>query len=194
MKRSFTCITLVYAMFCLPVQSTAKGIVGLWEVVEVTVAGKVTTPVAKWTKLNEDGSYQSGNGWLQNSSGKWALDSKDNTFALVELHGLRDKYGAFKISIDNNQMTWERMEDSDQVVVKLKRIFALPQSTADRVVGLWDLHQVTRDGRPEKPAYDPQDKYYIHVRWDRMYVERSKDGSKAYGLAYQCTSPGIDFD
>jgi len=168
-------------MYFLAAQSVAQDIVGLWEVIEVTVGGKVMTPVAKWTRLNEDGTFQSGNGWLQNSAGIWSYDAKNTTFTLMELHGLPDSFGGFKISFDYDRMIWERMEDTDQVIVKLKKIAALPESTADRLVGLWDLKEMTRNGKSEKSAYDPNDKYYIHIRWDRMYVERATDGSKTYG-------------
>ena len=31
------------------------------------------TPIAKWTQINSDGSYESGNGWLKNSEGQWTF-------------------------------------------------------------------------------------------------------------------------
>jgi hypothetical protein len=37
-------------------KSLAQSIVGFWEVKEVKVGPEIKTPVAKWTKVNEDGT------------------------------------------------------------------------------------------------------------------------------------------
>ena len=65
----------------------AQDIVGFWEIKEVIVGGKIMTPVAKWSKINKDGSYQSGNGWLQNSEGTWKFDKKNNLYSPHRIYG-----------------------------------------------------------------------------------------------------------
>ncbi len=40
----------------------AQSVAGFWEIKEVKVGRKLMTPVARWTRINKDGSYQSGNG------------------------------------------------------------------------------------------------------------------------------------
>jgi hypothetical protein len=180
------CITIVKAISCSAIvlccqSSMGQSVVGFWEVEEVKVAGKVMTPVAKWFRVNMDGTFQSGNGWLQSAEGTWQFDKTHNTYLPTERNGLVDKYGAFKVMFEGSQMSWERMEDGDQVLVRLKRIEELPKSPADRLVGVWDLKEMTRGGKSEKSTFDPEDNYYIFIRWDRIYVERAKDGGKSFG-------------
>ena len=154
---------------------------GFWEVKEVRVGGEVKAPVAKWTRINADGSFQSGNGWLQNSEGTWTFDNNNKTYLPVETNGILDEYGAFKVSFKDKTMLWERKEEGDRVIVTLQRIDILPKSTADHLVGIWDLDERIRNGKSEKSTYDPQDKFYLFIRWDRMYVERTIDDKKVYG-------------
>jgi hypothetical protein len=175
--KAITCLAVV--LFCQ--SSIGQSVEGFWEVEQVKAAGKVVTPVAKWFKINPDGTFQSGNGWLQNAEGTWTFDKTHNTFLATERNGLVDKYGAFKVTLNSSQMSWERKEDGDQLVVRLKRIEELPKSPADRLVGVWDLKEMTREGKSEKSTFDPQDNYYIFIRWDRIYVERAEDGGKSYG-------------
>jgi hypothetical protein len=161
--------------------SFAQSIVGFWEVTEVTVGSEIKTPVAKWTKVNADGTYQAGNGWLQNSEGTWLYDKQARSYSSSEANGLVDNYGAFKVSFKDSAMIWERQEDGLQVTVKLERIKKLPKSTADFLVGIWNLKEVLRSGQSEKSIFDPQRKHYIFIRWDRIYVERTPEGDKATG-------------
>ncbi|WP_276371122.1 hypothetical protein [Chryseolinea sp. H1M3-3] len=160
----------------------AQKITGFWEVLEVKVGNDIKTPVAKWTRINEDGTYQSGNGWIQNSEGTWNFDKANNSFLPTETNGIKDPYGAFKVSYLKDEMIWERAEDEMTVRVKLQRTSRLPKSTGDLLVGLWDLKEILRNGKSEKSSFDPDDKYYIFIRWDRVYVERTSKGEKASGF------------
>ena len=74
---------------------SAQSLVGLWEVKSVRVGSELMTPIAKWSMFNADGSYTSGNGWLQNSAGTWQLNEVDNSLSMNETHGLKDEFGAF---------------------------------------------------------------------------------------------------
>ena len=51
--------------------SAQREIIGMWEFTSVQVGDQTMTPVAKWAKYNSDGTFQSGNGWTQNSIGTW---------------------------------------------------------------------------------------------------------------------------
>jgi hypothetical protein len=82
-----------------------------------------------------------------------------------------------------DQMIWEREEDGLQVIVKLERTKALPKSTADILVGLWNLKEVLRNGQSEKSIFDPESKHYIFIRWDRIYVERKEKRLPAIGIS-----------
>lgn len=176
-----TLLTIILFLFNLLSIVNAQSIVGFWEVKEVTVAGKITTPVAKWTKINTDGSYQSGNGGIQNSEGTWSFDEKNKIFLPVETKGIKEPYGGFKVTYQEALMIWERQEDGDRVVVKLERTNKFPKSHADMLVGLWDLKEIVKNGRSQTSTFDPDNKYYIFIRWDRVYVERNTAGQKVFG-------------
>ena len=73
MKSTFLFLTvLLYSSTTLYAQS----ITGFWEFKEVTVGSKNMTPVAKWTKIYKDGTYQSGNRWTQNPIGTYIYDKQ----------------------------------------------------------------------------------------------------------------------
>lgn len=159
----------------------AQKITGLWEVTKVEMGDQSMTPVAKWTRINKDGTYQSGNGWLQNSIGTWSYDKTANQFSPVEANGIADNYGPFTVSFEGETMFWKRMEDGMEVTVTLESIWEMPMSTADKLNGLWDLQSTTDDGKDITGEYDPDNKYYLFIRWDRIYIERTSKGERKSG-------------
>ena len=175
---------VVALLIAVTIQTASLGqsVQGFWEVKEVKVGSEIKTPVAKWIKVNQDGNYQSGNGWLQNSEGTWSYDKSRKSYLPVETNGLEDRYGEFSVTFKDAQMIWEREEDGLHVTVKLERITKLPKATADVFVGLWNLKDVLKNGTSEKASIDPNNQQYIFMRWDRMYVERTPDGDKRMGF------------
>ena len=173
MKRIKT--LLLIAITVCSVQINAQP-TGFWEITKVSVGDQEMTPVAKWTRINNDGTYQSGNGWLQNSVGTWDYDNKSRVFSPKETNGILESYGGFKVDQEGNNMTWQREEDGMQVTVSLKRIEELPMSPADHAVGLWDLTSASKNGADIQSQIDPDDNYNIHMRWSRLFVERSTAG------------------
>lgn len=173
MKSIFT-IALLFA----GVSANAQSPVGFWEAVRVTVGDKVMTPIGKWTRINGDGTYQSGNGWLQNSAGTWTLDDVNKSYLPVETKGLHDVYGAFAIAFDIDNMIWKRQEDGLSVVVTWQPINNLPRTPADLIVGMWEVV-------PEKVNSSQVDisdvKKSMFIRWDRIYVAWNTSNEKRYG-------------
>jgi len=112
----------------------------------VDVGGKIKTPVAKWTKIENDHTYRSGNGWLQNSVGTWTYDDKARQFSATETNGIKDEFGSFTVSFAEGNMIWEREEDGMKVLITMERIDEMPMSTADKLIGLWDLTQANKNG------------------------------------------------
>jgi len=180
MVKAPSTLLLVLLLICIQL-SHAQSIVGFWEVKEVMVGSEIKTPVAKWTKINKDGSYQSGNGGIQNSEGTWSYDKKTKFFLPVETNGIKDVYGGFKVAFRKEQMTWERDEDGEIVIVKLERTIKLPKSPADLLVGIWDLKEIVKNNSSKTLSFDPENKHYIFIRWDRIYVERTPQGQRATG-------------
>ena len=112
------------------------------------------TPVAKWTKINEDYSFQSGNGWLQNSAGTWKYVEEKKQFVPEDTYGLKDEYGAFTVSFSGEKMKWEREEDGMKVIVSLEKIEEIPKSSTDMLTGLWDLKEAKRDEESIAGTFD----------------------------------------
>ena len=162
--------------------SLGQSVQGFWEVKEVKIGSEIKTPVAKWIKVNQDGNYQSGNGWLQNSEGTWSYDKSRNSYLPVETNGLEDKYGAFSVTFKNAQMVWEREEDGLHVSMKLERITKLPEQRRMFLLVYGILRNVLKNGSSEKSSIDPNNQQYIFMRWDRMYVKRTSNGDKRMGI------------
>lgn len=159
----------------------AQDIVDFWEIKEVIVGGKTMTPIAKWTKINKDGSYQSGNGWLQNAEGTWQFDKKNNLFSTTETMGIKDEFGPFTVEFNDDKMTWLREEDGRIVTVSLEKITKMPKATADELVGLWDLTTVTKNDEDITTTFDPDNKCYLFIRWDRMFVKHNSKDNRITG-------------
>lgn len=173
-----TYISIAFILFFSVLSTHAQKIIGFWEIKKVEVGGQIMTPIAKWTKINKDGSYQSGNGWLQNSEGAWTFDSKKKLFSPKETNGIIDEYGPFTVDIKGETMTWLREEDDRIVTVTLLKISELPKAPGDQLVGLWDLSKITKNGEEITETFDPNDTYYLFLRWDKICTERSSKGNR----------------
>jgi hypothetical protein len=179
MKKKITLTLLLLFIqfsFCF-----SQEVIGLWEIRKVEIGDKIVTPISKWTKINADGSYQSGNGWVQNSEGDWNYDENGKTFSPKETNGIRDMFGNFSVSFKQGKMLWQRDEDGENVKVTLNRIQKMPKSTADMMVGLWDVTEITEDETSIMESFDPKNRHYLFIRWDRVYVERTPNGEKSSG-------------
>lgn len=160
-----------FLLVILPFFVQGQSMMGLWQVEKVMVGDKVMTPVAKWFRFNSDTTYQSGNGWLQNDQGSWQYDKTKSTFSATSALGIRDEFGDFKVSFSDGKMSWEREEEGMPVKVSLIRSDTLPMSTADYLVGLWELQESSKGEAQHK----------IFVRWDRVYSHIAPDGKRENG-------------
>jgi len=176
-------ILFTYCIVLLHIDVIAQ-IEGLWVVNKVQVGDQEMTPVAKWVKLEADGTQFSGNGWLQHTTGDWKLNTYTSELSFISNPGPADEFGAFKIQYDDQKMTWEREEEGQKVVVTLKRAAELPQSPADQIQGLWDLEKVIQKEQDITNNYDPNNKAYLFIRWDRLYIERTAEATRNTGFWY----------
>lgn len=158
-----------------------QNIFGLWEMTQVKVGNEMVNPVAKWTRIHQDGTYQTGNGWLQNGAGIWTFNKKKNTFKAEDPNGIKDEFGPFTVSFSGKNMIWERMEDGMKVVVTLTPVDQLPKATGDQLVGLWELCEAKKEGQSILAEMAPGEKQYLFIRWDRIYEERDTEGKKSTG-------------
>jgi hypothetical protein len=153
---------------------------GFWLVTSVKVGSDVKTPVAKWFRLNNGKSVE-GNGWQQHTTGSYAWSKKSSELFFESDNEPSEGLGAFTVSRTGNEMKWTRKEDGETVTVSLKAIKELPQSTADKVKGLWDLVSATRLGADVTSEIDPEGRQYIFIRWDRMFVRRLSASERVQG-------------
>lgn len=182
MQHSFKSITtLLFLLLSFNIYAQRNKVIGFWTIETVSVGKQNMTPVAKWTKINADGSFQSGNGWLQNSKGSWNYDAQTNQFSALDSLGLKDEFGGFTVSFDKGKMYWERQEEGMPVKVTLKRIHNLPMAPADYLVGLWDLSGITKNNQSILKDFDANNKHRLFIRWDRMYINFSPEGKKSTG-------------
>lgn len=157
---------------------SAQSPVGLWEVTRVTVGDKIVTPVGKWTRINADGTYQSGNGWQQNSEGNWSFDPKTAAYVPVEKNGIHDPYGGFRVIFDqDSSMLWHRDEDGAPVEVTWAPVKLIPRAPADLVVGVWKIDSIGTAAT----ATAPVEMQIVFIRWDRIYVDWDRNNEKKYG-------------
>jgi len=154
-------------------------LVGLWLVGNVNIGDEVMTPNAKWTRLNEDYTQESGNGWFQHSVGSWEFDEVSNQLKIITENGLDDPFGGFSISWHEEQMIWKRMEEGMEVVVTLEKIDELPLTYANQMLGLWKPEQATGEGPFFREDLNESD--YLFIRWDGKFVVGTDEG-KTYGV------------
>ena len=173
-KLIFVSMGLFFAHF----PSIGQDVTGLWQVEEVKVGDEKMTPVARWMRFNEDGTQESGNGWLKHSEGTYTYNSEKSTLKTVNTNGLADANPAFDVAFQKGLMIWNRMEDGQNVEVRLKSIETLPTSPANQLLGLWEINQ------SEGNTTD-QGKGTFFIRWDNMFVYTHSSGEKKYGV-YKC--------
>lgn len=159
----------------------AQNLPGLWTVEEVRVGEEIMTPVAKWFRYDENGTYSGGNGWLQNEEGTWTFDQDKQLLAPKNNYGVTDPFDPFKVSEDMGKMIWKREEEGMQVMVTLSRIQKLPKSPADWLVGMWGLQAAEKEGTGNLEVIDPDRKVYYFIRWDRLVILRNAKGERKTG-------------
>lgn len=161
----------VLAIFVIQNSINAQ-ITGLWEVVNVQVGNEKMTPVAKWTYIHEDGSYTSGNGWLQNSDGNWNYDEETSKIEMTPKTGFDDPDGPFNImNMNEDSMIWTREEGGEEVIVSYNRISQLPKSLPDLAIGIWDIETAEKDGLDVMSEIDPTGNRFVFLRFDHLVFD-----------------------
>jgi len=178
-KINLTVLILILSFFNSQAQS--EQLYGLWLVEEVYVGDEIMTPVSKWFRINPDGTYQSGNGWLQSASGNWIHDAASNSFTAHDSLDVKDNFGAFSLTFDDDKMNWQREEEGIEVTVKLTLIENLPLSPADYLEGVWKLKEISLNEESILSEFDPERNHQLFIRWDRLYVNYTPENEKYFG-------------
>lgn len=174
-------LALLLLIISLSTYAQKEKFIGFWEIEKVEVGEENMTPVSKWTRINGDGTFQSGNGWLQNSSGTWKYDKKSNTYATIDSLDIFDEFGGFQVSFNEQKMFWERQEDGMNVKVTLSAITELPMSPADYLEGMWRLQDISDNGISIIDDFDKEHRHKLFIRWDRIYLNFNPEGKKMSG-------------
>lgn len=147
---------------------------GLWVVKSVVVGNEEMTPNARWTRFNSDLTQESGNGRFQHSYGTWKLNKNSNELYIENTNGLDDINEPFVISLNQDEMIWERTEDGQNIKVILERSSKLPETYGDKILGLWKLEKATGNGSYFKESDKKETNDYIFFRWDKRFVIKSE--------------------
>lgn len=150
---------------------------GLWLVEQVVVGNETMTPVAKWFRIEPDGTYQAGNGWLQNNRGTWSYNADKNLYTAEDTLDVADEMGGFEVHFQDEKMVWKRQEEGVQVSVILRHIEALPMAPADLFKGMWELVAATDNEESTEAKYP----HKLHIRWDRIYRSIDPEGKRTSG-------------
>jgi len=149
---------------------------GLWIVKSVVVGDKEMTPNARWTRFNSDQTQESGNGRFQHSYGTWKLNPETNELSIENSNGLDDVNEPFVVSISQNDMIWERIEQGKKIKVNLVRSSNLPETFGDKILGLWKLERVIGNGSYFEQSDKKETNDFIFFRWDKRFVIKSEKG------------------
>ncbi|MEN0003531.1 MAG: hypothetical protein AAF798_05285 [Bacteroidota bacterium] len=165
-----------WMMLCLCLLTgctSTKKLEGLWQIAAVSMGKEQMTPLAKWTRLNSDQTFESGNGWSQHTIGQWEYLSGNNELRLASTNGTKDEYGGFQIvALKENKMTWQRTEEGQLVSVELEKIEKIPQAPFDQLLGVWKLTESNDSPKSSETAY-------LFLRWDKIAViGRASEGKK----------------
>jgi hypothetical protein len=152
-------------------------ITGLWEVTLVTVGDEEMTPHAKWTVFNEDGTFESGNGGLKNSNGKWEFDKHLSQLRMTNEVGFDNTFGPFQVEMNpDNEMILSRTEEGQKVMVYNQRVSEKPMYRTDLATGLWDLRKAERGGVDVLDEMDPEGSRMFFIRWDNLFQDITVEG------------------
>ena len=169
-------LSLLIILTFFSCETTTRTIEGLWIVKSVVIGDEEMTPNARWTRFNSDQTQESGNGRFQHSYGTWKLNPESNELSIENSNGLDDLNEPFVVSIRQNEMIWERIEEGQKVKVTLVRSSHLPETYGDKILGLWKLERVIGHGRYFEHSDKEETNDYIFFRWDKRFVIESEKG------------------
>ncbi|KYG76695.1 hypothetical protein [Roseivirga echinicomitans] len=152
-------------------------VTGLWVIEKVEVNDKDLTPTAKWILLEEDGTFTSGNGWLQNDLGSWIYDDQQKTL-LQSTEARIDPYGPFNVSFQNEKMIWERIEEGNKVSITLVNVNQKPMAPWDTLVGTWEI-RIANGIHPTTGRVVAEyllERITYSFNWDRRYNKFDTEG------------------
>ena len=177
--KPFLLLLILGTMLFIP-SAHSQNMTGLWLVEKVSVGDELMTPVSKWFKLHENGKYESGNGWLQNTIGRWTYDGKSKEFSATNTLGINDEAGAFQVSFSKETMIWSRMEEGMNIKVHLQKVSEVPPSYTDLLAGLWQSKEEIHESGTNNSGPLSGLKH-LQIRWDRIYRATNLDNNNKTG-------------
>ncbi|RNC86005.1 MAG: hypothetical protein ED557_04340 [Balneola sp.] len=184
---------LIISFLLLNVSLSNAQISGLWEATKVQVGTEEMTPVAKWSMFNEDGSFTTGNGWLQNGDGTWLFNEQTSKLSLTTITGFDNEFGAFTVDIVSDElMYWKRTEDGQEVTVTYERITEVPKDLRTNVVGLWQIELVLEGETDITKDYTKDGSWFYHIRWDNLVNVMTSEGRTSGMWRVDAHRPTLD--
>ncbi len=190
MKKVTMLLSLVLVLSSLQIEAQISG---LWEATNVKVGTEELTPVAKWSLFNGDGSFTTGNGWLQNGDGTWSFNKEKSEISLTTITGFEDEFGAFSVNfISDGVMHWKRMENGEEVIVTYQRIEEIPKDLRTNVVGLWQIDVVWEGEKDITGTYAEGEYQFFHIRWDNLINMMGSEGRTSGMWRVDAHRPTLD--
>lgn len=155
---------------------------GLWLVEQVSVGNEIMTPQARWVKFEANGLQQSGNGWLQHSTGNWEYNPQTQLLNIHNENGLLDPFGPFQVLFEREHMIWKREEDGQPVYIQLAQIPQIPTSKRDQLIGVWELKSVVSNEVTQPVSDEASGQIKLFLRWDNAFVLTDSEKGRFSGI------------
>ncbi|WP_323757482.1 hypothetical protein [Roseivirga sp.] len=152
-------------------------VTGLWVIEKVIAGDEDLTPIMKWISFEENGTFTSGNGWLQNNLGSWVYDDQQKALIQSTDAGI-DSYGPFNVSFQNEKMIWERIEEGNKVSITLVTVNQKPMASWDMIVGTWEI-SIPNGIHPTTGSVVAEyllENITYSFNWDRRYKKFDTEG------------------
>jgi len=104
------------------------------------------------------------------------LLQNSNELFIENVNGIADINKPFVMTLNHNEMIWERTEEEQNIKVILERSSQLPETYGDKILGLWELEKATGNGSYFKESVKKGIHDYIFFRWDKCFVIQSENG------------------
>lgn len=155
---------------------------GTWVVKNVKVGSDIMTPMGKWVKFQKNHTQTSGNGWVQHTVGTWQFNNKTSQLAFLQTNGFKDEHGPFSLKIGKDEMVWKREEEGQKVEVTLLKTDIIPQAPPDKLLGVWDLEKTIEEEEDISSTYDPNQKRYLFLKWDKIFTIQHTPQGRIMGI------------
>jgi len=164
--RILISILLFLLWMTLPCSTTRAQLTGLWEVKTITAGKMVRTPDARWYRFEEDNTFLSGNGWKQHEKGRYQYLNDQRQLEITS----GQNSTTYAVMLNDSLMHWTRAVGENNMKITLIKKSGLPQSTSDKVQGVWRVQNKEGQSLITSMQQDSTGTPMLFIRWDGRFV------------------------